>query len=144
MILYFLRWLTKLKLLIFCWMYSFLLSLWNVVTENNSEPVNNLNKWDDAKSKAEAKAPSKVGDEIHHGHPLGLLILWVRWMIIYVDYLSRSWDFTLYSWNPKIKVQHCNVFFQGIVGKLILLIEIYAFSLVFSTLVIHSEFILKS
>ena len=72
--------------LIFCGIYNLLLSLWNVVTENNSEPVDNLNKGDDAKSKAEPKAPSKVGDEIHQCHPLRLLILWVKWMNIYVYY----------------------------------------------------------
>ena len=43
-----------------------------------------------------------------------------------------------------MEVQHCNVFFQGVVGKLILLKQIYVFSQAFSSVVINSELILKS
>ena len=55
--------------------YYFLLSFSNIVTENNGEPVENLNKRDDAEPKTEPKAASKVGDEVDQCHPLRLLIL---------------------------------------------------------------------
>ena len=56
-------------------LYNFLLSFCNIATENNGEPVENLNKRDDAEAKTEPKAASKVGDEVDQCHPLRLLIL---------------------------------------------------------------------
>ena len=46
------------------------------MTEHNGEPVDNLNERDDAEPKAEAKEPSKGGNELHWSHPDAPLKLW--------------------------------------------------------------------
>ena len=41
----------------------------NIPVKASDCPVDNLEKGDDAEPKAEAKEPSKGGDEVHRTHP---------------------------------------------------------------------------